>query len=232
VTIAATDPNWASVQSLLYFAGANGSTTFTDEVSGTTWARTGTAAISTAQAKFGTSSGLFPAGTIDSSGITASAGTKWSFPGDFTVEAFIYPITGAPSNQACCIFQAGNSSTNNTGGLSFALQNYQLRVSAAFVANYIQGAITLSQNTWHYVGVKRSGTTLSTWVDGTMDKSVTNSATFSPSNGASIKGYVGGGNLADTTSVYPLPGYIGILRVTKGVARDLSIVPTAPFPNH
>jgi hypothetical protein len=45
-------------KSLLHFDGDNASTTFLDE-SGKTWTRYGDAQISTAQNKFGPSSGLF-----------------------------------------------------------------------------------------------------------------------------------------------------------------------------
>ena len=46
----------STMNSLLHFEGANGSTTITDSITGNTWAASGTAQISTAAYKFGTSS--------------------------------------------------------------------------------------------------------------------------------------------------------------------------------
>ncbi|USI87758.1 hypothetical protein LZ086_06975 [Acinetobacter johnsonii] len=52
------DLYWENISSLLNFDGANNSTVFTDE-KGTIWSRNGSPIISTAQSKFGGSSGRF-----------------------------------------------------------------------------------------------------------------------------------------------------------------------------
>ena len=83
----------ASATSLLNLNGVNGSTTFTD-LTGKTWARTGTAVISTAQSKYGGASLSLPTG---SSGISTTATIPNIMPGtDFCIEFWLYagPNTG------------------------------------------------------------------------------------------------------------------------------------------
>lgn len=85
----AGDPSWLAVRSLLMFEGTNGGTTFTDEVSGTTWGSPSLATTSTDQAKFGTTSYKGTSGTDShiQTGDVALVTTSLTF---FTIEAWVY----------------------------------------------------------------------------------------------------------------------------------------------
>jgi len=82
---APTDPLFAQVVALLHFNGADGSTTFTDEI-GNTWAAIGDAKIITAQSQYGGAS-LNCDGTND--GIICTNAAFAPGTGDFCVEKWV-----------------------------------------------------------------------------------------------------------------------------------------------
>lgn len=76
--------------------------------------------------------------------------------------------------------------------------------------------------TWYVLGVKRSGSLISFWVNGALQAS------------ANFSGTLYGGNLPVSVGAYPsglfsLNGHLDELRLSIGTARDLSGVPTSPF---
>jgi len=201
---AATDPFFGSVDSLLHFGGLNGSTTFTDEKP-KTWTRTGAPVISTTESKFGGSSGRFPSGGK----ISAALGPIGT--GDFTVEAFVRPDGIGAGYRAIWFNTAGSGVGLYQKANTFIWYEGGDRcVSAA-----------ISAATWYYVAIRRASGTLSLYLDavasGTTHASTVNLATtqYVGSNAATTEDFV---------------GYIDEFRVTS-LARTISTVPTAPFPN-
>jgi sialidase-1 len=83
-------------------------------------------------------------------------------------------------------------------------------------------AVNLCNNAWHFVSVSRSGSAWSIAIDGTSRVS----AAFSGSIAAlSAANYIG----RDQRYIRDFDGLIGPLRITKGIARSVT-VPTGPFP--
>ena len=227
------DPYYNMVLSLLYLDGSNGSTTFTDQISGRTWSRYGTTTqISTTQYKFGTASASMTGGTsavsnglyLTSSAIDYAFGT-----GDFTIEFWAYFNNSADNNNACFIdFRTG------AGQDSVAFNDYLTSATGGWRYNLWMGgvgtgSITMAAGQWYFIVVQRASGVFSTYIDGTRDINATvakdlNKVDSVPKIGTRYSG--GGGNVFN--------GYIDGIRITKGVARysGASItVPTADFPN-
>ncbi len=217
---AATDPYFSNVSLLLHGDGTNGSTTITDS-SGSPKSITavGNAAISTARSKFGGASIAF-----DGNGdyLTVSASTAFSFGSNpFTIELFAYFSSSA--NMALYdTLPIGGNGGRNSGFLLLKDNTNRLNV---FSAGGFRGVSSISAPTgqWCYIALTKSGSTWSYRINNQSAGSFTYA--FSPTdNNATI------GVLGDSADYY-INGYLDEYRVTKGVARDVSTVPTAPFPN-
>jgi hypothetical protein len=200
-----SDPLFASVDTLLHFEGANGSTTFTD-VKGKTWTVSGSAQISTAQQYFGTSSGRFAG-----SGAKISAALG-SMSGDFAIEAFV---------RADIVSAGYRAIWWNAGGTGVGL--YQ---KANTFLWYEGGdrcvSSAISANTWYYVAVVRVSTTVTLYVN-----AVASGSTYSPSTVPMAATQYVGSNAASTEDFV---GYIDEMRVTLA-ARTISSTPVASFPD-
>lgn len=108
------DNYWANVSSLLHFDGFDNSTIFTDE-KGTIWTRNGSPIISTAQSKFGGSSGRFSKNNYISTNTLAPF--LFGASDDFTIEAWIYVASGASINdQRIPIICVGAQDVSTQGG--------------------------------------------------------------------------------------------------------------------
>lgn len=142
---------------LLSFSGANDSTDFVDSSGkGLVTSHVVGAKISTAQSKFGGSSGLFaPTSYIR---YTPQAGLLMT--GDFTLEAQLYPLSTAD------MIAASSSSDSNTqifrlnegGRLSFYLNGASV---------FSPTAAGITANTWQHVSICRSGSSTRMFVNGT-----------------------------------------------------------------
>ena len=198
------DPYWANVLSLLHFDGANGSTTFTDE-KGVSWTRYGsTAAISTAQSKFGGSSLLLSSGGLN--GTYASAlGT-----GDYTIECWIYPTS---VSAITVVWGKSNYALDLWNNQLLFYRSAQYCISAAITAN-----------NWYHVALVRESGVNKIYVNGVASATTTTAGSGDPGAAFDIGCLLGGNTLQ---------GYIDEFRVTKDVARYTSnfTPPTAPFPN-
>jgi len=160
-----TDPHFANVGLLLHMDGSNGSTTFTDSSpNALTVTPSGNAQISTAQSKFGGSSGLFD-GTGDflSPAITSALtfGT-----GDFTVEAWVRITASTLSFPQILTMNYGSTSLTVRYADSASPYVYRLQVTldSATAANTYYANISQSTylNTW--VHIRTSRATLTTFV--------------------------------------------------------------------
>lgn len=210
------DPDWASVQMLLWMNGTNGSTTFTDSSStGITVTPNGNAQISTAQSKFGGASGLF-----DGAGDYLSTATLSSISpgtGAFTIEFWVRwsDRTGA---QTPFSFVGAFDITKNAGH-TFQCGDIMTTSSS------LSSTTAFANNQWYHIAVSRGTGAARLYVDGVEESSV--SGTNRNLSSQSI--WVGRRLSTD----YYLNGYIDDLRLTIGVDRYTAnfTPPTAQFPN-
>ncbi|NBR62019.1 MAG: LamG domain-containing protein [Actinobacteria bacterium] len=208
---------------LLHFNDYNGSTNIVDDigepiVEGTrtalTATRNGNPVISTAQSKFGGSSGYFD-GVGDS--IQFNDITLYQFFRDFTIEMWIRPEVNTGGSLYDC------RSTSSQGSILLRLIN-------GTIDYYVSGSSRLSHqttinvDTWYHVALTRSGTTTRLFVDG-----VVSSSTFSDSNNFnnSIANAIGAFTTGGSNNY---KGYIDELRVSN-IARytDTFTVATQAF---
>ena len=213
------DPHFSNVSLLLQPFGADGSTTFLDASRGRIELTAGgNAQIDTGVLSMGTSVLLDGAGDA----LTFPISNLFNFPGDFTIELFVYLTsiaTYAPMYEA----RAGASLSQSVFGI------YKIggsnRLDFVYNSARLTGtSVSVALNTRTHVAVTRSGATLRVFTGGTVDATT---ATLSGAvNMAGATGYIG-------ASVDPLyfNGNIGQVRVTKGVARyTASFTPPAAFP--
>jgi len=195
----------------------------------------GNSQTSTAQYKWGDSSMYFD-GNGDNLSVRDNELIQLA-SGDFTIECWVYPTAngalydsgivsyGAPSTLAGWFF--GMSGTNIGGTLNRLIWgvNYGSGGGAP-----VYGNAGLSLNTWSHVAVSKSGTTISLFINGNLDKTATVTAT--PTTSSSYKLYLGAASYDPTGTQRSLTGYIQDARITKGYARYLYnfIPPDAAFP--
>lgn len=216
------DSDFSSVSLLSRFEGANNSTTFTDE-SGIPWAisRAGSAVISTAQPKFGTSSALFN-GSTD---YLILSGKTISLNGDFTIEFWMYP-TG---------FGSGPGGANRAPFSFTTAQDWSGAKPAILLGGgspstllwYTGSTLLTTTNTvslsqWAHVAFARSGSTLTAYINGVSSGSATYTSTISTSGILIANSSTGSGHYQ---------GYLDEVRLSA-VARYTGnfTPPTAAFP--
>jgi len=149
-----------------------------------------------------------------------SNSSAWTLNGNFTIECWFNTST---TNQNGIFTMNWNGDWNAVYGNGFSLSSN--------VVVTPQGNTTWTSpsiNVWHHIAVVRSGTTLTTYVDGVSVGSQTNSNQF---GNASTTPGVG---LFDTQGGVraPFPGYISNLRILKGTALYAGAsftVPTSPL---
>lgn len=175
----------------------------------------GNAQISTSVVKYGTGSMYFD-GTGDA--LVGQNTPNISLSGNFTIEAWLYQTDAGQNAPQLSI---GDASTSN-GILLFINTSQQL---GYFINSAGSASGTAPINTWHHIAVVRSGSTITTYLNGVTQNIVTYSATFSgvPYFGATVYSGV----------TYYGAGYMDDLRITKGYARYTAdfTPPTAAFPN-
>lgn len=229
VTPSAGDAYYGNV-SLLLHADGTGSTFIDSSLSNLSFSATGDATQSATQSKFGGKS-LYLSGS--SSYISAPNTPAANFGGDnFTIELW---MRASAQGLAPIIHQ-----TSQSGSQGWILWNFDL-VSAtnatrklAFFLNGTNVVFATSSdayvdNEWTHIAVVRSGNTVTIYSNGTSVGSTTFSGSVaSPSTPLMIGGIISGQSW-DTTKYFT--GYIDDVRITKGVARSIT-VPTAAFPDY
>ena len=204
---------------LLPFNGANAATT-TSDLSNTNATVTfnGNSQISTAQSKFGGSSLYFDGTAGDN--VTLPAGSAYQFGADFTIETWFY--MNALNTYSLLYSSYGGAAT---GALELQIRSgisYKIRAwynsNSAFDSN-----TSISTGQWYHFALTRSGTTVTYWLNGTSDGTMTLSGQMGRDD-QTIK--IG----ADGSS-YTFNGYIDDMRVTNGVARYTSTF-TPPTTAH
>ena len=180
----------------------------------------GNTAVSTVQAKFGTTSVLFNGSTDYLKGITNAVNAFDA--GDFTVEMWLYP-TAFATNKA--IWGCATTAASATGFYIGANASGQLFLysGGAFKIAASANSGTLSLNAWNYVAVVRSGSTIRFYVQGVAASSTWSLTTETFTDGALLIGASPSG----TTEFYQ--GYMDEFRISKGIAKTIS-TPFAAFP--
>jgi hypothetical protein len=174
----------------------------------------GDAKISTVQSKFGGSSMYFD-GTGDY--LTHPSSQNFNFgTGNFTMEGWFYQTNLSSSYPAILSNPLAYNQAGAWGLLSShassGVRKLQFYCYNADSSNpLLLGTTTLSDNTWYYFALTRSGTTFRLFLNGTIEAS----ATFGGSVTSVSSGLVVGINQTS----YPFQGYIDDLRITKGYAR-------------
>lgn len=218
-TSGGTDPYFDDVVMLAHMNGANGGTSFPDNSnSAHTVTAVGNAQTSTAQSKFNGSSGLFD-GSGDYLTIPHSADFNFG-TADWTIE-FWYQFNSLSGFQT--LFDHGYVSA---GGLTIQTGNGTGKwiVYTSGGARATETSSTPTVGVWYYYAIVQSGTTITIYRDGVAAGSGTSTANLTITADVAI-----GARLA--TGLVNINAYGAELRITKGVARTVTTVPTAAFPD-
>jgi hypothetical protein len=218
------DPYWSSVQLLL---PGNASTADASSFTRTVTA-TGSAAVSTAQKKWGAGSIAFNGGA---GYVVAAANSAFNLgSGNWVIEGWFY-FNSVASDQRV----AGGDSPASNGGYNWAWYtttsgrlDYYLSSSGGswnLASSLPFGSIATNQ--WYHVALVRNGSTVTPYLNGT----------------AGTTANVGSGSIYHNTSNGPFiggqgssyfNGYVDDFRLTVGTNRGFTssiTVPTAAFPN-
>lgn len=221
----------SNVKLLMHMDGANGGTTFTDQI-GHTMTKSGACVTSTTKAKYGVSAGYFDGAT--SSYISTPATADFNFgTGDFTVEAWVN-YTALPTQTAAwggstystwgVVWETG--STNLADGQQLRCNNTQIAYGVDD-STVLSGSHGMTANTWNHIAVSRNAGTIRLFVNGVVVASAAYAGNLPNSLGSTM--YLG----SETGQGAPHNGYIDEVRVTKGVGRYTATFtpPSEAFPN-
>lgn len=212
------EPSWSDVLLALHMDGANGSTTFT-ESTGRALSVSG-ATISTAQSKFGGSSGSFSPANFTS--LYARNSDFVLGAGDFTVEGFV-KLAASQGSYATLLGTGGIFSgyqiyVNHPSAPGKVLAAMQSRSNAS---TRVISTTSVLDNAWHHVAVSRESGVLRVFVDGVLEASAT--VTHSITSDALQVGF-------DPDNSTYLSGYVDDLRVSRTAVYTAAFTPrTAPF---
>ena len=226
VTGAAVDPYWLNVSLLLPFNGTNGSTTFTDASSNAfVGSGNGNAQISTTDPKFGTGCLLLD-GTGDF--IDYAHNSAFSIDNVFTIEAWVRfsSFNAGDTDTILSKWANAGSLANDEFILYYSVNKlfFDFRDNNGSTYHSVSSSVvSLSTGIYYYFAVSRNGSSWTFNVNGTTSTATNSSAIRNTGGYAMMVGRIGGYTL------YDLNGRIDELRLTKGVARDISSVPTAAF---
>jgi hypothetical protein len=201
---------------LSHFNGSNGQTTYTAET-GQTITFVGTAQLSTAQKKFGSTSLLLDG---NSDYVTALDSADWNFgSGNFTIDFWLYRNDSSDMG-----FYTQRVDTDNYVRFFYfdatPYIGFYIRSAAADVLYAYKNSATISTGAWHHIALVRNGTganCIKIYIDGTTVGDLTLGA--GAWNGAvpdlAATAVMG----ADTENLYYTNGYIDEFCISKGVAR-------------
>ena len=230
------DPDFASVALLLHGEGANASTTFTDSSNNALTASltaNGSAAISTAQAKFGTASLNFNSGSDASIQLPSSSNAlDVAVSQDFTLEWWMYVTSfssQAPTGTSTYAIGEFSGSVRYSWNLTSTSASSGLCAISFAVAYSSSGLVThqnsIPVNQWVHFAHVRASDVNTMYVDGV-------ASTSTRTNGSAL-------NNSSFWSIGPRQSgssnqlYMDEVRVTTGVARYTAdfTPPTSAFPD-
>ena len=217
-----SDANWKYRIARFDFEGTNGDTVAYNYVSGLT-ALTNSAALSTTQVKYGTTS------------LACSGGTTVSLPqlsptlplglgtSNFCIEMWIYP-TSFTNATAPGVFDYAASTTLRIGFYFTSSTAVNLRLNGTSNSLTLS-TIGISLNTWTHIAVERTSTAasgLKLYINGTLQGTFT----FAQSIPSTWTLYIG-----STSDGYPMAGYIDDFRFTAATVYGAAFTPpTAALP--
>lgn len=171
--------------------------------------------------------------TFDGSGdyLTVPASADFNFgSGDFTIDMRIRLAVSQTSSS-----RLWNPNGDYVDGVDITLSRNSSEApigvymssngSSWDVLSTLSNYRTLVPGVWTYLAVKRSGGSVYLGVNGTeylLSNSIGTTSLYYRNTGHSIGGQAG--------TDRPLYGNIANYRITKGVARNISVIPTFPFP--
>ena len=226
-TFVVTDPYWANVVTLLRFEGADASTTFTDDTGRHTFGANGSnAQIDTADKKWGASSLLLDGTTDEVRCVTSTDYDFGSAP--WTIEMWIKP--DATSTGLDVVGTNRNSFGPDPGFIIFiswttskvSLQTYGPTAGTAIGTASSTG--TIAKDVWTYLAFGRNGNDFNCSINGSVETLYSSASAIANSTFPFIIG------IDPSTAGREFKGWIDSYRVTKGVYRDISVVPTKEFP--
>ncbi|MFJ1255967.1 DUF2341 domain-containing protein [Cupriavidus sp. CuC1] len=191
----------------------------------------GTAALSTAQKKFG--DGALKTDGTATSYATVPDSTDFDLSsGDFTVECWVYPLAYATSGNTVALVSKDSVSGTANGQYRIYINssgNFGFGIGSGNGATQFQGFAGVSAlplNAWSHVALVLSGTTLMVFVNGTLENSAAKSATIIKGANALYLGIDKG-----YTATNAFNGYLDEVRITKGFARYTAnfLPPLTPF---
>ena len=189
----------------------------------------GTVTLDTTNKKYNSSSYLFSGSGCN---LTFPSNLAMNLTDDFTIEFWAkptslsnatYPIilgSGATGWGAGCVGINFHGSAGTQGKL--VMFTYETSGAA------IVGSTTLATvGAWHHYAITRTGTSVKLYVDGFLESTGTSSQTFAFNT---TKTFIGA-NGWDPSSTAQYNGYLADLRITKGIARTIT-VPTTALPSY
>lgn len=197
---------------LLHFNGTNGSTSFPDSSGNNhVFTANGTAALSTAQFKFGTASAYFDGSSTTYIGTTDAALVMGA--GNFTIDFWLrlQSQTGQDNFFAFNSTQAIIYSPSPSTALNFY-----------FGSVLITGTISITTGTWYHIALTRQGTSTRLFINGTQSGPIyTDTTNYSYAN-ISIGSQSGGAAMT---------GWVDEVRILLGTAAWTAnfTPPTAPY---
>lgn len=215
------DPYYANVSLLLHFDGTNGSTTFVDS-SGTPKTITpfGAASISSAQSKFGGTSGVF-------NGSNAYLRLPYSSAfdissGDWTIETW---FNANSFSSSVSLISKDTFGSNYDWGINIASATSIRLYTQGTAASLIATVPTMSTGVWYNVTFTRYNGTNGIYLNGILYAS----NTMSISNSSQSYITIGCGSWNNPNAFFN--GCIDEMRFTKGVGRNqYNFIPSeAPF---
>ena len=193
-------------KAILHFNGADGSTTFTDEI-GNVWTGSGNAQIDTAQSKFGGASALSD-GTGDY--IIGSGSSNFGFgTGDWTIDFW---VRFSAVNRLQLVYDARPPATPGDYNTIYVLDTNKIVYNTNGL-DRITSTTNMAINTWYHIAVARSGTSTKMFINGTQEGGTfTDTINYLiPANRPMLlNGY---------DSNYSMAGWMDELRISKGIAR-------------
>lgn len=215
------DPDFSSVVLLVGCVGVQNATAFVDASSaGRSITANGNAKIDRGRYKFGGSSAVFD-GVDDYLSISNSADFNFG-TGSFTVECWFLKDT--VSNGTLCLLSNYQNSGN---GFCMQIDNNQLIFNASGDGADIRGATSIAAGQWYHAAVSGAAGSIKLFLDG-----VQQGSTFAGATAMNSTAILSVGALYAGSPVNDFQGWIGPIRVTKGVARYGSnfTPPALPFP--
>lgn len=203
--------------SLIHFDGTAGSTTTTDNF-GNTWTNFGTAVLSTAQIKFGTTSLTIPGSSnsyVQTTNITSVGNSDW------TLEGWFYLASTAGTNKTFIASKNLNIELSltyiaATGKLLILLSNSS---SVTDIASST-GTTTITSSSWHSWALTYNSSAYRLFVDGSLDTTIASTLL--------VNGNLGGLNIgSDATLSLPWNGYIDEFRFTRACRYTASYTPSS-----